>query len=191
VMKRLKSEGFVLLNDEPKLGADNKRVCFVHPKTTSGVLIELCENIGYPPRTKVTDLNLDEQLNLFQFRHKLIIPDDLISYFKLTGSEIDNYNHDMFTFFKFDEFKSVKEEVGDYGGIPNYKNIVNTLPEHENCFVFAEYSIYVHVFAIRLCENKSTYNEVYAICGDEYKLIASSFNEFIKLYKENSNNVLL
>ena len=42
-MARLKGEGFVLLNEEPKLGADNKLVCFVHPKSTNGVLVELCE----------------------------------------------------------------------------------------------------------------------------------------------------
>ena len=42
-MARLKGDGFVLLNDEPKLGADNKLVCFVHPKSANGVLIELCE----------------------------------------------------------------------------------------------------------------------------------------------------
>ena len=44
-MTRLKSEGFVLLSDEPKLGADNKLVCFVHPKSANGVLIELCQDI--------------------------------------------------------------------------------------------------------------------------------------------------
>jgi len=42
-MARLKREGFVLLNDKPKPGADNKLVCFVHPKSTNGVLIELCQ----------------------------------------------------------------------------------------------------------------------------------------------------
>ena len=42
-MKQLESEGFVLLNQEPKLGADNKLVCFLHPKGTNGVLIELCQ----------------------------------------------------------------------------------------------------------------------------------------------------
>ena len=42
-MKRLQSEGFVLLNKEPKAGADNKLVCFLHPKGTNGVLIELCQ----------------------------------------------------------------------------------------------------------------------------------------------------
>ena len=44
-MQRLKEEGFILLNEEPKAGADNKLVCFLHPKHTSGVLIELCQEI--------------------------------------------------------------------------------------------------------------------------------------------------
>lgn len=41
-MKRLVAEGFVLLNEQPKRGADNKLVCFLHPKNTNGVLVELC-----------------------------------------------------------------------------------------------------------------------------------------------------
>lgn len=44
-MERLKNEGFTLLNEVPKRGADNKLVCFLHPKTTNGVLIELCQEI--------------------------------------------------------------------------------------------------------------------------------------------------
>ena len=42
---RLKNEGFVVLNEIPKKGADNKLVAFLHPKTTNGVLIELCQEI--------------------------------------------------------------------------------------------------------------------------------------------------
>lgn len=42
-MKRLVNEGFTLIHERPKLGADNKLVCFLHPKTTDGVLIELCQ----------------------------------------------------------------------------------------------------------------------------------------------------
>ena len=42
-MKRLQAEGFVLLNEKPKDGADNKLVCFLHPKGTNGVLVELCQ----------------------------------------------------------------------------------------------------------------------------------------------------
>ncbi len=44
-MDRLKKEGFSLLNEIPKKGADNKLVCFVHPKDSNGVLIELCQSI--------------------------------------------------------------------------------------------------------------------------------------------------
>lgn len=44
-MDRLRREGFILLNDTPKKGADNKLVCFLHPKTANGVLVELCQEI--------------------------------------------------------------------------------------------------------------------------------------------------
>lgn len=44
-MRRLSAEGFTLLNDVPKKGADNKLICFLHPKGTNGVLIELCQEI--------------------------------------------------------------------------------------------------------------------------------------------------
>ena len=45
-MKRLQSEGIRTLNEQPKQGADNKLICFLHPKDTNGVLIELCQEIG-------------------------------------------------------------------------------------------------------------------------------------------------
>lgn len=45
-LSRLRDEGFTVLNDEPKRGADNKLVAFVHPKDNHGVLIELCQDIG-------------------------------------------------------------------------------------------------------------------------------------------------
>lgn len=45
-MNRLESEGFTLLSKEPKKGADNKLICFLHPRGTNGVLIELCQEIS-------------------------------------------------------------------------------------------------------------------------------------------------
>jgi methylmalonyl-CoA/ethylmalonyl-CoA epimerase len=44
-MKRLQEAGFTLLSQEPKRGADNKLICFVHPKNAHGVLLELCQEI--------------------------------------------------------------------------------------------------------------------------------------------------
>jgi methylmalonyl-CoA/ethylmalonyl-CoA epimerase len=42
---RLKKEGFIFINEEPKQGADNKLICFLHPRSTNGVLIELCQDL--------------------------------------------------------------------------------------------------------------------------------------------------
>ncbi|MCB0553527.1 MAG: VOC family protein, partial [Phaeodactylibacter sp.] len=44
-MERMRAQGYQLLNDQPKRGADNKLVCFIHPKTANGVLVELCQTI--------------------------------------------------------------------------------------------------------------------------------------------------
>jgi methylmalonyl-CoA/ethylmalonyl-CoA epimerase len=44
-MKRLESEGFELIHKEPKKGADNKLICFLHPKSSGSVLVELCQEI--------------------------------------------------------------------------------------------------------------------------------------------------
>ncbi|WKN42813.1 methylmalonyl-CoA epimerase [Tunicatimonas pelagia] len=45
-IERLKGEGFVFINEKPKPGADNKIVCFLHPKSTNGVLVELCQSVS-------------------------------------------------------------------------------------------------------------------------------------------------
>jgi methylmalonyl-CoA/ethylmalonyl-CoA epimerase len=45
-IKRLKTEGFAFINEDPKIGADNKLICFLMPKETNGVLIELCQEIN-------------------------------------------------------------------------------------------------------------------------------------------------
>ena len=190
-MRRLKAEGFVLLDDMPKLGADNKLVCFVHPKNANGALIELCQSYSYPKKAKHAELTLEDEMCLFQFRRKLVIPDDLLGYFRLTDEEIDklNDNEHMFGFYKFDEFKSVEEEVGDYGGTPDYRDIVDTLPQNENCFVFAQHSIHLMVFAIRLYDRDSEKNEIYGICGSDYGVVANSFSEFMVRYKNDVSSL--
>ena len=44
-IERLKAEGFKFINEEPKRGADNKMVCFLHPKSTNGMLVEICQQV--------------------------------------------------------------------------------------------------------------------------------------------------
>jgi methylmalonyl-CoA/ethylmalonyl-CoA epimerase len=56
-MKRLKAEGFQLLQDEPSIGADHKWVCFIHPRSANGVLIELCQSISEANSTSGDELD--------------------------------------------------------------------------------------------------------------------------------------
>ena len=51
-IERLKKEGFVMIDEKPKSGADDKMVCFLHPKHTNGVLVELCMSVRTPLKTK-------------------------------------------------------------------------------------------------------------------------------------------
>jgi hypothetical protein len=136
-------------------------------------------------------LNINEKIDLFQLKNQLVIPNDLVEYFKLTNDEIDAYNLDMFVFYKFDEFKSVKEEVGNFGGIPDYRKIVQTLPFHESCFVFAEWMIHSAVYAIRLNNDNSYGNEIYAISGHYFEVVANSFTDFLEIYKKDFNDILI
>ena len=50
-VERLKAEGFIFINETPRKGADNKMICFLHPKNTNGILIELCQEKKIQPLT--------------------------------------------------------------------------------------------------------------------------------------------
>ena len=89
---------------------------------------------------------------------------------------------DLYEFYSFDKFTSIDKELANWGGVPDYRNIVYTLSQCENCFVFADYMSNLFAYAIRLYEDKTDRNEVYLICGDKYKTLAYSFSDFLGLY---------
>jgi hypothetical protein len=136
------------------------------------------------------NLSVERELALFESKHKLIMPDDLKDYFRTFN--VDDYDKDMFAFYGLDRFKSVKDEVGNWGAGPDYRDIINTLPMHGKCFVFIDYFCHLCVYAIRLHENTSEKNEVYVICGDEFKVVANSFGEFLQIYfKEEWDGIFI
>ncbi|MFC0514428.1 hypothetical protein ACFFGT_09460 [Mucilaginibacter angelicae] len=134
-------------------------------------------------------MDIEEQFEVFEQKHGLFIPEDLKSYFATCSAS--DYDRDMFAFYGFDGFKTVKDEVGDFGGIPDYRNIVNILSDHQNCFVFMEYCIHLCVYAIRLYKEPVDVNEVYVILGDNFKVIANSFSGFLKLYFNDDDSILI
>lgn len=129
----------------------------------------------------------EEDIKLFKKIYRLSIPEDLQAYFKIFNRTVSNYGPVFMEFYTFNGFLTVKEAVGDFGGVPDYRKIVETMPFHANCFVFADYSINVITYAIRLHDVHAQINEVYAICGAVYKKVADSFSEFIQKYLANED----
>lgn len=122
----------------------------------------------------------------FETATGLKLPEDLKAYFNSVNVTPEAYDKDMFFFYSFSEFISVETKLKPWNGIPDYSNIVNTLENHAQCFVFADYMIQLFTYAIRLNSNNSSVNEIYIICGDKHKVIATSFSGFMKLYDEQS-----
>jgi hypothetical protein len=128
----------------------------------------------------------DRDILLFEKKYDLLIPDDLNEYFRLLNGTDGEYDKKFFQFYSLDQFKRIDERFKDWNGVPNYKNIVNTFKDQDSCFVFADFQIYLFSYAILLNKDKSNKNEVYAFCGDEYRIIAYSFTEFLDLYFSES-----
>lgn len=128
----------------------------------------------------------DEEIAFFQSTNNMLLPFDLIEYFKILNGTQEQYDGSLFQFYSICQVKKVEDEYKDWLGIPDHKKITNTLTELEKYYVFTNYSFHLFSYVIKLYSESSIKNEVLVICGDEYKKIANSFSEFIELYLNDS-----
>lgn len=127
----------------------------------------------------------NENVSFFSLSNNILLPPDLVEYFvKLNGTS-DGYDGRLFKFYPLSQFKTIKNELGAWGGVPDYRNLVKRLNDHEHCYVFADYSFHLLSYAVRLYPYSSTINEIYVLCGEEFKIIANSFTEFVSLYLDD------
>jgi hypothetical protein len=140
---------------------------------------------------KEFDLKFNNKILLFESTNGLLLPPDLAEYFRLLDRTTDKIDANLYEFYAVDQFKSVKNGLAYWRGVPDYGNIVNTLEGCENCFVFADYMFHLFTYAIRLHQRSEGENEIYVICGDKYKIIAKSFSDFLDLYFCDSTELSL
>ncbi|MRG44388.1 hypothetical protein GFS24_04645 [Chitinophaga sp. SYP-B3965] len=127
-------------------------------------------------------------LKTFYQSNRLVLPGDILDYFKeLNGTE--GYDNNLFKLYPFDEFKTVKDELEDWIGPPDYRNITSKLTDHKNVFVIADHSFHLFTYAIKLYDKESDANEIYIICGEEFKIIAYSFTKFLELYLKDDKSL--
>jgi len=128
----------------------------------------------------------EDEISFFQTENNLLIPIDLVEYFKILNGGNEEYDDRFFKFYSLSNFKSINDDLKNWNGVPDYSNIINTLEDYKSYYVFADYSFCMFSYAIRLYADVSVVNQVLVVCGDEHKIIANSFSEFIDLYLNNS-----
>lgn len=149
-------------------------------------LLERLKNKWIAESTKVSTLANDEDILIFQKNNNVILPADLILYFKKLNGSGGECLDDLYEFYSISRIRNVINEYSDWDGIPEYKKIPIYLNHAEQVYVFANYFSNLFAYGIRLSGEKSIDNEVFVICGEEYKKIANSFSEFIELYLSDS-----
>jgi hypothetical protein len=128
----------------------------------------------------------DRDIFLFEEKYGLLIPDDLIDYFKILNGTSEEYDAKFFQFNSLNDFKKIDEAFKEWKGVPNYQKIRETFDYRDTTFIFADFQICLFSYGIQLYKNKPGRNEIYAFCGDEYRVIAYSFTEFLDLYFSES-----
>jgi hypothetical protein len=122
----------------------------------------------------------------FEAKSGYLLPPDMAEFFRMLNGAANQMDENLYEFYQIDRFANIQHSLGSWGGIPNYRNIINTFNNYENCYVFADYMMHSFAYAIRLHPDKRTDNQVYIICGDKYKVIANSFTDFLILYFDES-----
>ncbi|MCD9019844.1 SMI1/KNR4 family protein [Parachryseolinea silvisoli] len=127
----------------------------------------------------------DEEISLFQQKNNVLLPSDLISYFRLLNGTREPLDS-LFEFFSISRVKSIFDEYQDWEGIPPYRELLNKIEDSRTLFVFANYSFHLFSYAIRLDPENLLKNEVFILCGGDFRMISDSFTEFMDLYLADS-----
>lgn len=127
----------------------------------------------------------ESEIKSFETTNDLVIPKDLSDYFKVINGT-KGYDEGFFQFYSLRQFKSVEYFFTKWKTILNYEIFRETFGTDKSCFVFADYQIHLFSYVIQLYPQKTDKNEIYIFCGEEYKLIAESFDEFVDLCIQDS-----
>ena len=156
-------------------------------RTLAERLREHWRSIGVRIRSGVSQ----QEIDTFEFTYGVCLSEEALSYFRaVDGMEEGDSDEELLRFLPLHKLTSVPETLAAFGGIPDYRNIVHVLPGAELCFIFIDYLIYSHVYALRLSPERSEESPVLWICGADYRVIAASLSEFLETYLADPIGVL-
>ena len=149
-------------------------------------LTELWDRVGVARNTGASP----EAIAAFELEHRIKMPDDVRLFYSHFNGTCDTDTAFM-AFWPLDEIDTVPNKLSGYGGIPDYGRITDRLPNADNYFVFADHSIWVHVYAIQLRGEGSNAAPILWIAdGITFDIIASSFSEYWMMYLDDPDSVI-
>jgi hypothetical protein len=133
--------------------------------------------------TKVRPGASHEAIQSFEAAHGVRLSQDLSDYYQsVDGMAEGQTDNDMLEFLPLNSLKSITEELIEFGGIPDYRGLRESLPDPYQCFVIIDYMIRSHVYAVRLSHDPLAVTPVIWICGPHWEVIAPSFSDFGERY---------
>jgi hypothetical protein len=143
-------------------------------------------------KIRTVETATDSQVVEFEASHKLQLPQDLRDYFTAINGTDGESDNELFTFCTLAKFQAATLVLGAWqNGIPRHSDVLDKIHGIETCYVFADYFISLIFYAIKLYPTASAENEIYAICGGDYEVIAKSFSEFIDMYLQQSAELII
>lgn len=136
-------------------------------------------------------LATESDIRRFSDVHNVQFPDDLVEYFRTVNGTATRYDSNFFQFYSLENFRPLEKTYLDWEGVPDFKRGIKQLPNYQNYFVIADYSIHVISYSIKLQSAQSTENDIYAVCGSANKRVAGSFTEFITMYMTDCSSLLI
>jgi hypothetical protein len=126
------------------------------------------------------------EVEAFERRYQVHLPADFRWYFTaLDGMEQGEADPEMFSFLPLRLVRPIPEELAQFAGIPDYSEIMETLPEPHRWFVFVDYLIFSAVYAIRLSASAEGTPVIWIGHGRHHRIMASSFSSFMETYLAN------
>ncbi len=135
--------------------------------------------------------NSDEAIGEFERRKRVRLPTEMREFFRfIDGMETGYMDEELIAFWPLAEVDMVPTKLAAFRGIPDYGGIESSLPDAASYFVFADHSIWVHVYAVKLSAAPTAPSPVLWIAGDRWEMLASSFGDFPNRYARDPGSVL-
>lgn len=130
-----------------------------------------------------------DEIEVFQNEYNVKIPQDLKDYYLMINGSGNLPLDNLYEFYSIKRTKRIQDELINWAGSPDYSKV--NFEGIESVFVFGDFMFNLQAFGIELTQKVSAENKVFIFCGEDFKIIARSFTEFLDLYLSSIDEIYI